>query len=814
MLHNYLKLALRNLWKRRFSTAINVAGLAIGLACCALMCLFFQHELSFDKGFDRSSDIYRITSTFKDGSGAPTVAIPYSKYLKTEIPEIEEVSRLDASVGNNILQVKGDASATPYLEQKGYWVDPTFFKVFSFHFLYGVRQTALSNPNTIVLSQPLAEKLFGKKDPTGKALRVDNQYGNQTYTVTGVFKRDFTSHFNPRFFASNNSSGIREHYAAVKSWVTDDNYYLYIRLRHGADPAKVNKELIAYDQNHAGDEMKASGLTIANKLQPLKDIYLHSGQYQDYIEHGDLNYLYLLGCITLAVLLLGCINFINLSTAQAIDRAREVGVRRVMGADRRQIRVQFLVETAIISLFALFLGLLAAFLLVPVFNDITGRQLSFAAPENRTLLLWMLMITLITGLLAGIYPAFYLSSFKPVVVLKGQTVDRTPAINARAIMVVVQFAVSMCLVFGSLVIWRQMDFMINTRPGFDQDQQVVIDLHSDQARKNSGLMIRELIGNAFIASAAGGAGPLYSGDMMFYPSSRTINDKHDVYLDLVDGNYLNTLGLKLIAGTNFTQPSFKGSGGADLEKNNISREIILNEEAVKILGFDPEHAIGQYVNHLHEGETYRYKIVGVVKNYHFFSLHALITPGALLMADPSAFTVLIVKVRGKHLPQAMDFIGKKWRQINPDSPLTSNFLDDVFRWDYINDLREQQLVALFTAIAILISSLGLLGLITYSLSQKIKEIAIRKVIGASTANIVALFSVKYLKLVLISTVLSWPLAWYFMSSWLNGFPYRIEIPWWVFMLSLITGLLVAFATISLKTFKAAGIDPVKNLKSE
>lgn len=814
MFKSYLKLALRNLWKRKTTTAINVVGLSIGLACCALVFLFFQHDLSFDKGFDNSPDIYRITSTFNDGGKAPTVSMPYVTYLKSEIPEIEEASRLDASKCTCIVQVKDSSASTPFTVDNGYWVDPSFFNIFSFHFSQGDRQTALQAPNTIVLSSPLAQKLFGDKYPIGKSLKA----GDNIYTVTGVFKNDFTNHFGADFFASNNSNGVREGIAAKINWVTDPNYYTYIKLKPGSNKQHVISELNAYTQRHAGPDLKSTASKLTNSLQALLDIHLHSSEYQSYMEvkQGNLSYLYLLGSIALAILLLGCINYMNLSTAQAVDRAREVGVRRVMGAGKSAIRYQFMIETIAVSVLALVVAIALGFLFLPAFNNLTGQTLSFFAPENRSLILWMMPISLFTGLMAGLYPALYLSAFKPVKVLKGKITDSAGLFNLRKVLVSVQFIISTFLVFATIVIWNQLHFMINSNPGFDQDQQLVMYLSSDPSHNNNAYFINQIAANKNFQSVTGATASLISGDMMFYPTDKTVTDKKDVFLNFADENYLKTLDLKLISGSNFSPSTFSKSSdfAKDMEVADIGREIVLNEQAVKQYGLNPYTAPGHYISHLRDGKVYTYKIVGVVKDYHFFSLHSTIGPIGIIASNPDRFTTVIAKIKGNNAAASIKFISQKWKELYPDAPFRYEFLNSVFNYDYDQDGHQQQMMGAFAIIAILISCLGMLGLITYTLSQKAMEIGIRKVIGASVTNIVMLFYKQYFQLVIIANIIALPLAWYYMSKWLNGFAYRIHISWWMFAASLSAGVIIAFCTIGFKTIKAANANPVKSLKAE
>jgi putative ABC transport system permease protein len=813
MFKTYIKLALRNLWKRKTSTLINVFGLAVGLACCALVFLFFQHELSFDKGFDNGDDIYRVTSDFKGESKAPTVGMPYAKYLKSEIPEIEQVSRLDPTNGSTIVQVQGAGASTPYVEDSGYWVDPEFFDLLSFHFLQGERKTAFKAPNTIVLSQSLATKLFKQVYPIGKTLKA----GNTIYTITGVFKEDFLNHIQADFFASNNSDHIRELMANNISWVVNDNFYTYVKLKHGSNVQHVIDELNAYLQRHAGAELKAHSDHITNSLQALKDIHLNSSEFQDYLAYkqGNIKYLYLLTSIALVILVLACINYMNLTTAQAISRAREVGVRRVLGAEKKSIRYQFLIETIIISFCALIISIGLALLFLPVFNNLTGQALSFFAKENSSLILWLVLTALITGLAAGLYPAFYLSAFNPVKVLKGNISDSSGMFSIRKVLIVSQFIISTCLIFATIVIWNQLHFMLNAKSGFDQDQQLVLNLNGEQAQKNSAILVKQLSGNNNFKSVTNATAPLVSGDMNLYATGKSINDKQIVFFDFADENYLKTLGLQLISGSNFSPETFTNTNmQEDSELHDFGKEVILNEEAAKLLGFDPYTAPGKYVSHLHNGVVYQYKIAGVVKNYHYFSLHAVIGPCAIMGINPLRCTTIVAKVDSRHIPSAIQYASDQWKKLNPDTPFSYGFLNEMFQSDYTQDQREQQMISIFTAMAIFISCLGLLGLITYTVTQKAREIGIRKVIGASVTSIVMLFYKQYFRLVLIANIIALPLAWYFMNSWLRDFPYRIGISWWVFVLSLSAGSIIAFCTIAFKTVKAANANPMDSLRAE
>jgi putative ABC transport system permease protein len=813
MFKTHIKLALRNLWKHKTTTAINIFGLAVGLACCALVFLYFQHESSFDKGFDNGENIYRVTSTFKDGSQAPTAGMPYAKYLKAEIPEVEEVSRLDATNGTVILQAQKAGASTPYAEDSGYWVDPEFFNILSFHFLYGDRNTAFKAPNTVVLSQTLAKKLYGVAYPVGKTIKV----GPVVYTVSGVFKEDFLNHIQPNFFASNNSDVAREHIANNNSWVVNDNFYTYVKLKSNSNIPHVIKELNDYLHRHGGAEMKEHSDRITNSLQALKDIHLHSSDYQDYLAYkqGNIKYIFLLASVAFLILLLASINYMNLTTAQAMGRAREAGVRRVLGAGKAAIRCQFLTESGIISICSLLISIVLAFLFLPEFNSLTGQSLSFFAKENSGLILWMTLISVVTGLASGLYPAFYLSGFNPAKVLKGNITDSPGMFNIRKVLIITQFIISTCLIFSTVVIWKQLHFMINAKTGFDKDQQLVINLNSEQSQKNSSILMKQMNGNENFKIVTRATAPLISGDMNLYASGKTTSNKQIVFMDFADENYLKTLSLQLIAGSNIDPETFTNTNmQEDMEVHDFGKEIILNEEAARLLGFDPYTVAGKYVSHLHNGVVYNYKIVGVVKNYHYFSLHAPIGPCGIMACNPLRCTAIVAKVNGRKAASAVKFVADQWKKLNPDTPFSYGFLDAMFQSDYSRDQSTQKMTGILATMAIFISCLGLLGLITYSLTRKAREIGIRKVLGASVSSIVLLFYKQYFRLVLIANLIALPLSWYFMHTWLSDFPYKVGISWWVFAISLLSGLIVAFFTISFKTIKAAGVNPLESLRNE
>lgn len=819
MFSNYLKIALRNFWNQKVSSFINVFGLAVGMACCVLIGLYIRDENRYDRHWRDSDRIYRVAAEVFFGDkhlkGA-TLAAPIAFAMRSEFPQVEAVARLLVlpDLDKSTVQVMDrEGVHPPFFEINGYMVDSSFFHIFSYPFTYGNPEKALKEPNTVVLEQTVALKLFGNVNPLDKTLRIGNKYGEFDYRVTGVFKSDQASHLNAHFFISMQSGSFGQWVSAQTNWLTNNLFYTYVKLRKEASPEILEAQFPAFMTRHAGEDMKATGLRRKLFLQAISDIHLNSNLDNEISPNGSITYLYILACIAGFTLLLACINFMNLATARSARRAREVGIRKVMGAYKATIVWQFLGESVLMSLASLILACGLVTLLLPVFNQLTGKALAFSIWQDYRLLGWPLGLTLLTGLLAGSYPAFYLSSFQSALVLKGKFSNSLAAIHLRRGLVVFQFVVSIGMVLTTLVINQQMHFLRNQHLGFEQHQQLVIPLPTEESQRTYAAF-KEAIGkHPQVVSAA--STTTYPGRYAILSiglrgEGKHVQEAQDVKIDYVDYGFTETLGFELLAGRFF-------SWDFPTDTSQAPTAIVLNQTAVQNLGYTAQSAIGKPLYFDWQGQTHPFRIVGVVRDFHFENLHQKIAPFGFVMQG-SQFGprpgYLVARVRTPNVADLLVALEGKWKSLNPGTPFEYLFLDEDFQRNYQAEQRISQLVSYFTGIAILIACLGLYGLTAYTAEQRTKEIGIRKVLGASMGSIVWLLSQDFLKLVLVANVVAWPMAWWGANRWLEDFAYRIDISWWVFAWSGLAALLIAMLTVSYQAVKAALANPAKSLRTE
>jgi putative ABC transport system permease protein len=802
--------------KNKVFSLINIVGLSTGLACCMLITLYILNETSYD-GYQKNADnIYQVGTEFR-GLGnikkLPNTPAAMGEIMKQVFPEIQHTTRLIRLFGEDktLLQYTPQNNAVKsFYETKGYLADSTFFRMFTYNFIAGDPSTALSNPNSVVLSEEIAKKIFGNQQALHKIIHISSSTnGDHDFEVTGVFKPiNKPSHIDGRFFLSTMGGDVAQMIKNAGTNLANNNmYYTYLLLAPGADPKKLEAQFPAFVDKYAGKELKAVGFQKVQYLISLKDIHLHSGSDADVTPSGSVTYLYILASIALFTLLIACINFMNLATARSSKRSSEVGIRKVLGAEKKLLIAQFLGESVMMSLIAFVFAILFTELLIPAFNSVSGKNLSLNF-SNITIVVAFLLLSILTGLLAGSYPAFYLSSFNPAKVLKGKFSNSLAAVSLRKGLVIFQFVISVVLIVASVVIAQQMKYLRSADLGFDQERQIVIPLRSENAKKIYSSFKDELLKQSTIANV--GASAFYPGitnysDNILYKQGESMQQGKDVRMNYVDTRFLQTLHITPVAGRLFS----------DDFRSDTSKAIILNEKAIKELGFaSPQESIGQKLFFDFQGKNYDFDIVGVVKDFHYEDLHLPITPYGFQLSLQPQYNYMIVHAKAGDINNILASVKNSWHNLNPSEPFEYNFLDEDFQKNYDAENRLSAIVGYFTAIAILISCLGLFGLATFSAEQRVKEIGVRKALGANVSSIVALLSKDFLKLVGIAILIASPLAWFAMNKWLQSFAYRIHINWTVFAITTLAALLIALITISFQAIKAAIANPVKSLRSE
>jgi len=819
MIKNYLKIAWRNLMKNKIFSFINIFGLSVGLACCMLISLYILNELNYDKNQKNADNLHQLATTFilqgKENK-LPNTPAPMGETMKQVFPEIKEsarLARLFAEDKTLLRYTEKNGQVKSFYEDKGFLADSTFFRLFTYNFIEGDPNTALNNPNTIVLSEEIANKIFGNQPALNKILHISSSSnGDHDFQVKGVFRPiEAPSHINGKFFMSM-MGGTIETYIKERGndLATNNMYYTYLLLKPGTDAKKLEAKFPAFIDKYAGKNLKAMGFSKKQFLVPIKNIHLFSGMNENITPVGSVTYLYILSSIALFTLLIACINFMNLSTARSSKRSAEVGIRKVLGAEKKSLISQFLGESLLMSVMAFFFALGITALLLPAFNSISGKNISISFTHDFRIIAAFFILSVITGLIAGSYPAFYLSSFKPIKVLKGRFSNSFAAVSLRKGLVVFQFIISVILIISSVVITNQMDYLRSADLGFDKDRQIIISLRSETAKNIFPALKKQLHQLPQVINSGGSMyypGISNPSDGLFYKEGENMQMAKRTRLNYVDMNYLQTLNLQPVAGRLFSE-EFPA---------DTNFRIILNENAIKEIGFiSAQQSIGKKVYFDFQGKNYGFEIVGVVKDFHFEDLHLPISPYGFQLTSPDfrQYNYMIVHTKAGDMSQIMQSIQNAWRSLNPNEPFEYSFLDENFQKNYEAENRLSAIVKYFTSIAILISCLGLFGLAAFSAEQRVKEIGVRKVLGANVFSIVALLSKDFLKLVGIAIIIASPIAWFVMNKWLLDFAYRTHINWVVFLITAATALFIALFTISFQAIIAATANPVKSLRSE
>jgi putative ABC transport system permease protein len=806
MLKNYFKIALRNVRRNKIFSAINILGLSIGMTVCFIIMLFIQDELSYDRYHTNANNIYRIIFKASINGGKineSNVMPPVAAALQQDYPEVKTATRI-RTMGKPRVFIDGKL----FTDASLVFADPNLFDVFTIPLIQGDKHSALVQPNSIIISKTLAQKYFGRENPVGKLISFNNAKDPKPLKVTGVFENiPSNSHFHFDMFGSMATDPD----ATSDSWMTS-NYFTYLLLQDGYDYKRLEAKLPGMVEKYMGSQIQqAMGLNLEQfrtkgnelgfALQPLTSIHLHSNTSSEFEPGGNINNIYIFGAVALFMLLIACINFINLSTAGASKRAKEVGVRKVMGSGKQDLIKQFLLESLIITCIALLISAVLVQLALPVFNNLSGKNLTFGF--SLKLMVVLAGLGLLTGLLAGIYPAFFLSSFKPIAVLKGKFTPQTGSYSIRSGLVVFQFFISVCLITGTIVVYKQMQFIQHKKLGYDKEQLLVLN-NSWALGKNEQVYKKELLNDPRVAnvtiSGYKPTGPSYSNNSLAYPAGRD-NQLMKTVEYSVDEQYIPTMGMQIVAGRNFA---------ADRPTDSLG--MIINETAAKAFGWG-NNAVGKTIirENSFKGHNTAFTVIGVVKDFHFRSLHEAITP-LLMVLHPE--TGLIVKVKTKDVAGLLKSMQQQWTKFHATEPFSWSFMDELYNKTYTAEQKTGRILNIFALLTILVACMGLFGLTTYTTEQRAKEIGIRKVLGASVSQITGMLSKEFLKLVLIACLIAFPLSYWAMHTWLQDFAYRIDINGWIFCLAGAIALVIALITISFKSIKAALANPVKNLRTE
>jgi len=807
MLKNYFKIAFRFLVKNKTYSLINIIGLAIGTLCCLYILLYVKDQYSYDKHHRDVNNIYRITTSMQlrgDKHNNATSSPPIAPAMKRDFAEVQQFTRLVTTIGINqhLLRYKEKS----FYEKDIVYVDSTFFDVFTYHFINGSPSNALTEPYSIVLLKETAEKLFGSENPVGKIIEIDNAYGKHDFKVNGVIDESLgKSHIHANMFISMNSGGIGQYAYNNNSWAGNNFANSYIKLNPNANASALEKKLPAFLIKYGQQQLKELGVEKQLHLQPVASIHTTTKHEVELSKTVSPSFLYLLLLIAALIQIIACINFMNLSTARASKRAKEVGVRKVIGAARKDLVKQFLGESILLSLIGVLIALPLLLFALPYLNQITQTNIRISLLNDYRLWFVLLGLIMITGLVAGSYPAFYLSAFKAIKVIKGNFTSHISAAGIRRSLVVFQFVLSIVLIIGIIIIYSQLNYIKNKDLGFEKDQRLIFSFYTnDTQNKMESFMndLRQLADVKAVSRSNNYLSQFAFNDRGVYLAGGNMANAVDAQNMTTDEYFAKANGIKLIAGRDF--------------RLKDSSRVLVNETLVRRLGLKPETAAGTrlYSQYAPDPPTV-FEIAGVMKDFNYSSLHDEVKPFMLVYDANQAFmSNLTVAGSTKNYKLLLSEIEKIWHKDISNAPFEYAFLDEEVQKQYEAEITLANIINAFTLIAILISCLGLFGLAAFSAEQRNKEIGIRKVLGASVSGIVQLLSKDFLKLVTVSIVIATPIAWWAMNKWLQAFAYRINISWWMFVVAGLLAIFIALLTVSFQAIKAAISNPVKSLRTE
>jgi putative ABC transport system permease protein len=772
------------------------------------MLLYVREQYSYDQHHQQAENIYRVNSSIKragDVHNAATTSPPIAPALKNDFSEIQQYTRVAISKSDNRHLLHYNNKAIYVTE--GAYVDSTFFDIFTYHFVSGQPATALSGPYSVVLLKSVAENLFGTADPTGKIIRIENAAGMHDFKVDGVVDESLgKSHIAANLFFAMNSGGIGDFVRQNDSWASNNFVASYVKLTPETNPAALEKKLPAFLQQHGAQQLKSIGMEKVLLLQPIRDVHTSTTFDLGLGKTVSTSFLYLLLLIAVLIQVVACINFMNLSTARAAKRAKEVSIRKVMGARRNELIKQFLGESLLLSAIGVLIALPLLALAIPYLNMVTqaGVQLDFLSDYRLWIIIFMVIV--VTGLVAGSYPAFYLSAFNSIKVMKGNFSNQISAAGIRRSLVVFQFVLSIVLITGIIIIYSQLNYIKNRDLGFEKDQQLVLSFHTQTAKSKMTSLataLRQLPEIKAAGMSNNYPSQFVFNDMHIHTAGTAVNEAVETQFMLTDENFSRSMSIQIAAGRDFR--------AAD------SGRVLINETMAKQLGLATETAAGQRIfSRSAESEApVSFEIAGVMKDFNYNSLHDNVRPFMLVYdTDPADFSHMIINSNSKNYKALLDKVAATWKSVLPDVPFEYVFLNEAVQQQYETEVTLSRIINYFTLIAILISCLGLFGLAAFSAEQRKKEIGIRKALGASVSGIVGLLSGDFLKLVLIALLIATPIAWYAMNEWLSAYAYRITLQWWMFAAAGLLASFIALVTVSFQAIRAALVNPVKSLRAE
>ncbi|MGI8952368.1 MAG: FtsX-like permease family protein [Chitinophagaceae bacterium] len=799
MFKSYFKIAFRNLKKNKLYTFVNITGLTVGIVSCILIGLYISHELSYDK-FNKNADrIVRVTMDYGGNGTSEKVAVTGTKVgpqFKRTFPSVQSFCRVIKHS-----QVVAYSDDKLFDEKNFLYADSSFFQIFSFQLLQGDAKTVLNAPDKVVLTKHIAEKYFGNENAVGKTLRLNN---NKDYQVTGIAADvPGNSQIQFDFIASFGSLDVSKN----EEWWSA-NYITYLLLNKPENIAQLQNQIASYMKTKVAKELDFTGSDyLTYHLEPLKKVHLYSS-LEGLEPNGNISYIYILGIVAFLILLIACINYTNLATAQSASRSAEIGIRKVFGAHKWQLFYQFISESAVLTFVALISALFVSIELLPLFNSVSGKSLTAGMLLQPLPIIAMIFLGIIVTVFAGGYPSIILSNSKLINILKSGFRISSSGGGLRKSLIVFQFVISIFLIATTIIILQQLSFIQHKNLGYDKEHIIVLPVDK-QVRENYDAIKKAVAANPNVVSVSGG----YESPVFVQWGDGISVDNGGVKKGLmvnampVDLDYIKTMGMQIIAGSDYTLADLQQIDTSNNEAN-LHYTYMLNETAAKAIGWTPEQAIGKTITKGVSGQ-----VKAVVKDFHIASLHEPIKPVVIFLA-PRFVNDMFIKVSGKNIPSTIQFLQSVWKERVPQRPFEYHFLDEEYNNLYIAEQRTAQVFGVFSTIAILLACLGLFALAAFTTMQRTKEIGIRKVLGASLANITTLVSTEFLKLVFIAIIIATPLAWWASQKWIQNFAYRINLQWWVFALAGICAVIIALVTVSYHAIKAAMANPVNSLRTE